>query len=496
MQSFLFDKKNNLPLYTLILFLLGYISGTQFSFYNQPILTVLCFSCFYLLTQKEDIVLKWYAFGVGFFSYSHSWISDPLDAFGNLYAVFKPYVFVFVPFLLGISYAISGWIIHKKKAEGWKRVFICSSLLTVFEYIRCEYIPAVPLGHIALLWVPYLSILQTASVVGVYGLSFLTLFIAFGCAESLIQKSSKQFLILILLGASIALGGLYRLYHTPLVQKKATVQIVPTHWLNNEKNQSMELRFDHLKELCKRAFLEKETSVFLLFPETVLEFGLIQNDQAIDFKYTDLREYISKFLRVDAVMGCSTLFKQDRYNSAIVINDKTIRSIYHKRLLAPFGEFRPYGLKTLMDWLHVYALDEFARGARWQPLFQIKGLKVQPVICYEGSYTQRVLASQERPDVLAVMTNDSWFKDNGTEQMALSHTLRAVEEGISLVRTANCGFSGYVSPLGTFSYSTSKSTQTVPLFERLPTTFYRFFLDLGYYSLDLLMIVLGIVALI
>jgi apolipoprotein N-acyltransferase len=110
----------------------------------------------------------------------------------------------------------------------------------------------------------------------------------------------------------------------------------------------------------------------------------------------------------------------------------------------PFGEFQP-------DWLplgiQVVPGGGFAPGPGPVTL-HIPGLPpVGPMICYEAAYSAQMVSTRDRPAWLVNVTNDAWFgNSSGPRQHLAAARLRAVEEGLPLVRAANTGItSGFDS---------------------------------------------------
>jgi apolipoprotein N-acyltransferase len=116
-----------------------------------------------------------------------------------------------------------------------------------------------------------------------------------------------------------------------------------------------------------------------------------------------------------------------------------IEAIYDKWHLVPFGEYQP-------DWLpvgiQVVPGGGFARGPGPRTM-HIPGLPpVGALICYEAIFSHEVVDEADRPDWMVNVTNDAWFGNStGPRQHLAAARLRAVEEGLPLMRAANTGIS-------------------------------------------------------
>jgi apolipoprotein N-acyltransferase len=117
----------------------------------------------------------------------------------------------------------------------------------------------------------------------------------------------------------------------------------------------------------------------------------------------------------------------------------TIEGIYDKWHLVPFGEYQPNWLPI---GIQVVPGGGFAAGSGPATL-HLPGLPpVGALICYEAIFPARVIDSADRPAWMVNITNDAWFGNStGPRQHLAAARLRAVEEGLPLLRAANTGIS-------------------------------------------------------
>jgi len=141
------------------------------------------------------------------------------------------------------------------------------------------------------------------------------------------------------------------------------------------------------------------------------------------------------------------------YNSlAVVAAGGTVRGVYDKHHLVPFGEYMPFG--DLLGRFGIHGLAANAgRGYSAGPgpqLIEIAGLgRALPLICYEGVFARELRAPQGRPDFLLLITNDAWFGQvSGPYQHLAQARLRSAEFGLPMIRVANTGVSAMIDATG------------------------------------------------
>ena len=111
--------------------------------------------------------------------------------------------------------------------------------------------------------------------------------------------------------------------------------------------------------------------------------------------------------------------------------------------------------------------------------FNIDGIKVLPLICYESIYGDLITARET--DVLCIITNDGWWKNSAGYKQHFSYaSLRAIEQRKTIVRSANTGISGVIDAKGKILQKTKWDEEiciTTKVNLNSQTTFYSQFGD-------------------
>jgi apolipoprotein N-acyltransferase len=167
------------------------------------------------------------------------------------------------------------------------------------------------------------------------------------------------------------------------------------------------------------------------------------------------------------------------YNSIYAIDhDGSILSTYDKLHLVPFGEYLPF--QDLMEKLGFVQLTKvqggFIPGDRRRTMALPRAPRVLPLICYEAIFPGDVASRDDRPGWIVNLTNDGWFGiSTGPYQHLQQTRLRAIEEGLPIVRAANTGISAVIDPLGRIIARLDLGIEGVldsPLPIAIPPTFY------------------------
>ena len=140
------------------------------------------------------------------------------------------------------------------------------------------------------------------------------------------------------------------------------------------------------------------------------------------------------------------------YNSIYVIDhDGSVLSIYDKTHLVPFGEYLPF-----QNWMEKLGFSQLTKvtggyiaGTRRRPPDIPNAPRALPLICYEAIFPGNVAERDDRAGWIVNLTNDGWFGiSTGPYQHLQQARLRAIEEGLPVVRAANTGISAVIDPVG------------------------------------------------
>jgi apolipoprotein N-acyltransferase len=278
--------------------------------------------------------------------------------------------------------------------------------------------------------------IQLANVVGVYGLTFLTVLVA---ASPLLGRRGI-FAAAMGLGAWAGFGFWHlSLPTTPPGVKLALVQPdFPVPGLYDRA--SLLGRWRQLEEMSAAGLRAGASAV--VWPEGASPW-LLDTDSAA-------RAQLAVVMgTVPVIAGSLRIAGADDYRNSIVVTDGPgpVVGIYDKWQLVPFGEYMPRWVPLMITPKELGS--GFSPGGGPETL-HIPGLPpVGPFICYEAVYSGQIVDERDRPAWLVNVTDDSWFGNSaGPRQHFADVRLRAVEEGLPIARAANSGISGMVDAFG------------------------------------------------
>ena len=252
-----------------------------------------------------------------------------------------------------------------------------------------------------------------------------------------------------LLFAAACGWGAWRLQHAQVEYVEGvTIRVVQAniaqHHKWNPESQMQGLQ-EHVR-LTRLPGIEQVSHV--IWPETAVPY-LIQDGGTLAARLGEILPQHT--VLITGALSAKEEGKAREITNSIVALDHrgAIVGAYDKYKLVPFGEFLPFRSLIPAAWLTPVGASDFASGPGPQTL-KWPGLPpLRPLICYEAIFPAEAGAEGERPQLLLNLTNDAWFGlSSGPYQHFEMARMRAVEEGLPLVRVANTGISAVIDAYG------------------------------------------------
>jgi apolipoprotein N-acyltransferase len=409
-------------------------------------------------------------FGFGYFLLGLFWIGEAFLVEAEVFAWLLPFAVLLLPAGLALFTALAAGAARLAWSPGVARIFVLALAIAATEWLRGHVLTGFPwnvLGY-ALTWP--LPMMQSASVFGIYGLTLLCVAIFAGpivlIADARTGPSRERAIFRAVALALVPLAMLYGLGAWRL-------STGPTAMLENVRLRIVQASVpqrDKWRPDKQRAIFEDQLTLsrhdpsgrqddlagitHLIWPEAAMPFLPLEHPEAlaaIGALLPSGTQLLSGGLRLKKpVSGPGA---REAYNSLMVFGDQgNLEQTYDKIHLVPFGEYLPMqgllesiGLEQLTRWR-----GGFASGPVPRPLLSIPGLPpVAALICYEAIFPTEIVQGSARPGLLINITNDGWFGDTtGPRQHFHQTRVRAVEEGLPIVRSANNGVSAVIDGQG------------------------------------------------
>jgi len=428
-------------------------------------------------TLRTAGLIGW-AWGFGYLTAGLWWLGSAFLVEADEFAWALPLGVIGLPAVLGLFYGVGFALARLIWSPGAGRIFALAFGLSTSEWLRGHLFTGFPWNTLGMALGQNLWLMQTAAGIGLYGLTLLAVLVAAapatlatgGTGAARLCPSLAAGLVL----AATALSGAARLPAGP----DATVAGIRLRLVQPNLNQDAKFRpenrediLDRYIELSDRAAAPDRSGLadvtHVIWPESAFPF-LIQRDPAalarIAAALPPGKQLITGAARADtAAEGERPHF----FNSILTLAaGPKLGDTYDKVHLVPFGEYLPGILDATLRALHVRQFVSIPGGftpgdrAR-QRILSVPGLPaIAATICYEAIFPGAIVPETNPnepppvPGLILNLTNDAWFGDTpGPRQHFAQARLRAVEEGLPLVRDANTGISAVVDAHGRITAS-------------------------------------------
>lgn len=408
------------------------------------------------------------AFGFGYFATTLHWVGAAFFVDGGWLLVLMPFAVAGLALLLALFWGLGTAFAHFFWSAGAGRIFALAVGLTLAELARGYLFTGFPFNLLGYALTANEQMMQAASLVGVYGLGFVAILVS--ATPALVWPAAERSIIARILPLFIAFGlialqlgwGNYRLAETPTepfddinlrIVQPVISQDIKWQTFAREETITRLLDLSTMRAGPQDEGLDDVTH--LIWPEAAIPFFLSEEPQYL--------AQIARALPDDIWLLTGAPREPYGTNGQIVPGAKPFNSIlafngagevvtsYDKTHLVPFGEYLPFG-----DTLRQLGINQFVTGSEgWaagteRRLIELPGSPaIMPLICYEIVFPGALGEAVAEAGFILVVTNDAWFDGSiGPAQHFHHARVRAVEEGISMVRAANSGISAIVDPLG------------------------------------------------
>jgi apolipoprotein N-acyltransferase len=412
-------------------------------------------------------------FGFGYLLAGLFWIGEAFLVEAEKFAVLMPFAVLLLPAGLALYYALAASAASWLWWPGPTRVLTLALALSATEWVRGHALSGFPWNVLGYALTYPLPLMQSAALVGIYGLTLiavltfalpLVLWAAAPPGPAGRRLRLAAFVAGLLPLAAAALYGEVRLATTatamvPGVKIRLVQPSIPQRekW-RPESQQRIFLEHVRLSETDANGHIDSLKGItHVVWPEAAMPFLPLDQPGAL--------AAIGRMLPAGTLLISGALRAEPSpreaggerrvYNSMLVFGEGgALVTRYDKIHLVPFGEYLP--LRGVLERLGLHQLahvrGSFATGEVPRPLLRVPGLPaVAGLICYEAIFPHAIVQGDARPGVLLNLTNDGWFGNtSGPRQHLHQARVRAVEEGLPLIRVANNGISASIGPLGRF----------------------------------------------
>jgi apolipoprotein N-acyltransferase len=422
----------------------------------------------YWLYSKTSSAVQAFAtgffFALGYFVTGLWWIGNALLVEGNEFAWVWPISVIGLPTLLALFTGVYLAIARLSHSpDNFKGFLVFAFFLTFSEWTRGNAFTGFPWNLYGYVWADHLPMAQASHYIGAYGLTLVSVLWGSVGGYLFVSADGKRFKIVLASIATLTLAatymlGQYRLDNSVTTfDEKTGIVVAQPNIPQNMKWDPVAVQENFLKisSLSKTGIFAdpKPETIFIVWPETAISPAVYTRTENMD-RIRDLLQGYTKsetYLVTGILrrMAGATEEETQYANSVVFLNkDMTALQAYDKHHLVPFGEFIP-----LQNWIPlkpVAAFRGFQRGSGPATVERDSSPAFSPLICYEIIFPDAVIDKHaKRPSWIVNVTNDGWYGDSAGPYQHFAQTrLRAIEEGLPVVRAANTGISGVIDPYG------------------------------------------------
>lgn len=395
--------------------------------------------------------------GIVYFTGTLYWITRVMVVYGGLSSPVAVLVNLSLILYLSLFVAFFAMVVARlTRASGIALLAAAPFVWVASELGRTWIFTGFPWVLLGYSQMPFLPVVQLASVLGVYGVSAEVALVNAAIAAVIVAKLRHEAwprglaITAAISVVVVAAWGALRLSRNTLTTagEPVTVGLVQGNVSLEEKwdrSRGRQILLDYLS--MSRDAAGRGAS-FVLWPESATPFMFAENLAGAE----EIRN-LAREKHISVLLGSDQIERGEEptyFNSAYMVTpDGQTGGVYQKMHLVPFGEYVP--LKNLFFFASrlVEAVSDFSAGSS-ATLLPVGSHRISTAICYEVVYPALVRQfTVGGSELLTTITNDAWFgPTSAPHQHFAQAAMRAIENGRYLLRAANTGISGIVDPYG------------------------------------------------
>lgn len=419
-----------------------------------------------ILAERSDTVrgafwMGWLA-GFTYFFIGCWWVAEAFFV-NPEQAWMAPFAASLLPAGIGLFWGTACALYRRLAPVGVVRVLLFAALFCAAEWLRGHVLTGFPWNPAGATWRAGGGMSQFASVVGVYGLSLVTLAATAALAPLVGPGAARSRLISAGLGVlalvSAGVFGAVRLAQADLQFTDTLVRLVQADVKQETKWSPEAYRSIVDRYVALTGQPGARVPDVVVWPEGALPASANEVFASTDAMAIAGALRPGQTLLMGLARGEADLTAPGGgryYNSLFALADEggpglRIAAVYDKHRLVPFGEYLPLGSVMTAIGLRslVHMPSDFTAGPTPAPI-QIPGAPpVQVLICYESLYPGFTPGAAGRPAWIVNASNDAWFgATSGPRQHLNLASYRAIETGLPIARATPTGISAMIDPWG------------------------------------------------
>jgi apolipoprotein N-acyltransferase len=390
--------------------------------------------------------------GFGYFVSGLYWIGHAFLVDAEQFAWMMPFAVTLLPAFLGLFWAAAFALARRIWPAGriW-RALALAACMTLAEYARAHVLTGFPWGMPGYVWVET-PVMQAAAWAGPYGMTFMTLALMPLPILAGARRHWAPAALALAVVAALWVSGATRLGERPEAGGVGPV----LRLVQPNAEQKLKWERGHIEKFYARLLDATSAApdpalgppAAVIWPETSVAF-------LPAYKPERRAEIAAAANGATVLMGTlhARLWNGEEqwFNALLpILPDGGMGPRYDKHHLVPFGEYLPYpSVLGPLGFRHLVRQGGFTPG-EGPRVIEVPGLPpFSPLVCYEMIFPEEVVPPGRRPDWILQVTNDAWFGSFGGPQQHLAQArIRAIEQGLPVVRAANTGISAVIDPLG------------------------------------------------